>query len=340
MYNELKNFCSLNGISGRENNIRNYIIEKIKNLDYCYYIVDNLGNLIVECKGKNKSKNKVMLASHMDEVGMIVSYITDEGFIKFQNVGSISDRMLTGKKVLINNHIGVIDVRPTHLVEKDENTIPKSKDLYIDIGSSSREETEKIVSLGDEIYFNFDWYEFGENKNRIQAKALDDRLGCLIMLDMITERPEYDLTFVFTVQEEIGCRGATVASNRICPDYAVVIETTTASDIEGVENEKQVCSLGKGAVVSFMDKATIYDKEMYDLAFSLAKENNIPVQTKTLVAGANDSGAIHKSGVGVKTLAVSVPCRYLHSPSCVIDKNDGYAVRNIVKLLCEKIAND
>ena len=158
------------------------------------------------------------------------------------------------------------------------------------------------------------------------------------MIEMIRSELEYDIWFVFNVQEEIGLRGSTASAFSIAPDFAIVLESTTAADIDGASGAKRVCELGKGPVVSFMDRRTMYDKELYNLAFTIAKENDFPCQTKTMVAGGNDAGSIHISGKGIRTIAVSLPCRYLHSSSSVIDADDLDNSRRLVKFLAERIA--
>lgn len=331
----------IDGISSREESVREYIINKIKDENTCSYIVDNLGNLIVEKAGKRKPENKIMIDAHTDEVGLIVSYITSDGFLKVHNVGGINEKVLLGRTVKVNNLTGVIGIKPVHLVSKDKaKDVPEIDDLYVDIGADTKEEAEKYVSLGDSITFDSEWVEFGENGEYVKAKALDDRLGCAIMLDMLLDEQEFDITFSFTVQEEVGCRGAITATNRVKPDYAIALECTTASDISGVTGEKKVCSLGGGAVVSFMDRGTVYLKDLYRKAMDIAKENNIKAQTKTMIAGGNNASRIHNAAEGVKTLAVSVPCRYLHSPSCVIKKSDIIDVKNLVNKLVTEFAND
>lgn len=331
----------IDGISSREESVREYIINKIKDENTCSYLVDNLGNLIVDKKGKRKPENKIMIDAHTDEVGLIVSYITSDGFLKVHNVGGINEKVLLGRTVKVNDFTGVIGIKPVHLVSKDKaKDVPEIDDLYVDIGADTKEEAEKYVSLGDSITFDSEWVEFGENGEYVKAKALDDRLGCAIMLDMLLDEQEFDITFTFTVQEEVGCRGAITATNRVKPDYAIALECTTASDISGVTGEKKVCSLGGGAVVSFMDRGTVYLKDLYRKAIDIAKENNIKAQTKTMIAGGNNASRIHNAAEGVKTLAVSVPCRYLHSPSCVIKKSDIKDVKNLVNKLVTEFAND
>lgn len=333
----IKELCALSGISGRENAVRDYIIEKIKGC--AEYSIDPLGNLLVFKKGKKPAKNKVMLDAHMDEVGMIVTGITSDGFIKFDKVGGINSKVIIGRSVRIgeNGVNGVIGIKPVHLVDKDkEDVIPSADELYIDIGAENREEAQKAVSHGDAVCFNSDFIEFGDGF--IKAKALDDRVGCAILIEMIKSELEYDAWFSFSVQEEVGTRGAQTAAFNIAPDYAIVVETTTAADISGVKDEKRVCICGEGGAVSFMDRSTVYDKSLFDRAFEIAAEKGISCQPKTLVAGGNDAGAIHKSRGGVKVLTVSVPCRYLHSPACVIRYSDAQESMKLIKTVAEEFA--
>ncbi len=337
MLEELKTLCSLMGVSGREKKVRDYIISQV---DGCAeYSVDALGNLLVFKQGRNRAANKVMLAAHMDEVGLIITYVTDDGFLKFAPVGSVDIKVLLGRSVIIgDNTFGVVGVKPVHLLKPDEKKqIPEKDSLYIDIGAKSKDEALKSVQIGDVAHFNSDYIEFGDGL--IKARALDDRAGCAVMIEMIKNEQPYDLNFAFTVQEEVGLRGAKTAAYNICPDYAIVIETTTAADIAGVEGHKRVCCLGAGAAISFMDKATVYDKELYDLAFEVAAKNNIKIQPKTAVAGGNDAGAIHNSNVGVKTLTASTPCRYIHSPSCVLKKDDLNETLRLVNAVAAEFAS-
>lgn len=337
MLQMIKELSTLPGISGRENAVRDYIIEKIK--DFAEYKIDPLGNLIVFKKGKNSAKNKVMLDAHMDEVGLIVTAITADGFLKFAKVGGIDTRVMLGRSVKVGENAvnGVVGIKPVHLVEKDEEAaVPKLDDLYIDIGAKNRQEAVEYVRVGDSVWFCSDFVEFGDGF--IKSKALDDRVGCAVLVEMIRSELEYDAWFSFSVQEEIGTRGAQASAFTIAPDYAVVVETTTAADISGVKDEKRVCICSKGGAVSFMDRRTLYDKELFGKAFELAEKNDIKCQVKTMVAGGNDAGAVHKSRGGVKTLTVSVPCRYLHSPSCVIKYGDVSESLRLIKALAEEFA--
>lgn len=334
----VKALSSLYGISGREESVREYIISQIEGT--ADYRVDNLGNLIVFKKGAKTPKNKVMLDAHMDEVGMVATYITSDGLIRFTTAGGINTKALIGKNVLVGEKKvnGVIGIVPIHLVDDgDRRKIPEKESLYVDIGASDADEAGEYVKPGDAIYFDSDYVEFGDGF--IKGRALDDRVGCAILLEMLKSDLPFDMYFSFSVQEEVGTRGAAASAFSVNPDYAVAVETTTASDIPGVEGEKQVCRLGGGAVVSFMDRGTVYNHELFTRAFELAEEKNIKMQTKTMVAGGNNAAAIHKSAGGVKVLTVSVPCRYLHSPACVIKWEDVEESSRAVMALAEEFAD-
>lgn len=336
MNKTLRELCELNGASGDESRVRDFICSNI-NADEAF--TDNLGNLIAFKKGRRTPKNKIMLAAHMDEVGLMITYADDDGFLRFGAVGGINPAVLLGRGFrLESGAYAVCSTKAVHQQSKDERKkIPEISELYLDIGASSREEAEKTAPLGSYAYFDADYFEFGDGF--LKGKALDDRAGCLIMMDMINGDPEYDAWYAFTVQEEIGTRGASAAAFTVAPDIAIVLETTTACDISGVSGEKRVCELGKGAVVSYMDNGTLYDRDLYSLAMKTAAESGIPVQTKTLIAGGNDSRAIHSSRSGVRTCAISVPCRYLHSPSCVIKTSDFEAVGMLAEKMLTASAN-
>lgn len=317
----LKELCLINGISGDEEKVRDYIIEQIK--DFCEYEIDNLGSIIAFKKGAKTPDKRIMVSAHMDEVGFIVNYINDDGSLEFTSVGGVDPSVVMGKRVSVGEKEinGVVGSAAVHNISKsDREKAPKLSSLCVDIGAKSREEASKLVRLGDSVYFESEFLRHGDNK--IMSKAIDDRFGCAVMIKLLQSELEYDTYFTFVVQEEIGLRGARAAAYTVNPDVAVVIEATTASDIPSAEGEKKVCLLGNGPVVSFMDRATIYSKELYDLAFDTANKINVKCQTKTMIAGGNDAGAIHTSGGGVKTIAVSLPCRYIHSPSSVADVRD------------------
>ena len=335
MIKELEEICSLNGASGDEARVRKYIMSQITADEM---ITDNLGNLLVFKKGGKTPRNKIMLAAHIDEVGFMITDISEEGFLSFGAVGGINPEVTLGRTLrLESGALGVVGTKAIHQQSKEERkTIPSFEELYLDIGASSAKEAEKLAPRGSYAYFDTDFFEFGNGF--VKGKAIDDRAGCLIMIDIINSEPEYDAWYAFTVREEVGTRGAKAAAFTVAPDIAIVLEATTACDIAGVSGAKKVCELGKGAVVSYMDRGTVYDRELFSLAFETAKKNNIPAQTKTLVAGGNDSGAIHVSRGGVRTCAISVPCRYLHSPSCAIAENDFYAVKSLAEKMLSAAA--
>lgn len=330
----LKDLCLLNGTSGREEAVRNYIIEKIK--DKCEYSVDALGSVIAFKKGKKAPDKKVLVAAHTDEVGFIITDITDDGYLRFAPVGGIDAAVVLGRRVDINGIKGVVGAKAVHLLSDDEKkNEPAFDKLAIDIGAADKAEAEKAVSLGDCAYFASDYCEFGDGF--IKSKALDDRIGCMLMIELINSDLEYDTYFCFNVQEEVGLRGSGCSAYAVKPDVAVILESTTAADIDGVTGGDKCCVLGKGPVVSFMDGRTIYDKQIFDLAFEIAKENNIKIQTKTKIAGGNDAGAIQKSGAGCRVAAVSLPCRYIHSGSSVVKIGDIEETRRFLPLFLSKL---
>lgn len=334
----LERLCKCDGISGDEGEVRELIIEEIK--PYTDSItVDNLGNLIVHKKGKNSAKSKLMLSAHMDEVGLMVTDITSDGYLKFDEVGGLDRRVLLGKSVTVgkNKINGVIGVKPIHLCKGEETgRIPELHEMYIDIGANSKDDALKYIKYGDSINFVSD---FNATSDAITSKALDDRFGCLVLIELIRSELEYDMDFTFVVQEEVGLRGAKVAAFTVDPEFALVIETTTAADVPEIDANKQVCNLSDGAVISVMDRRTIYDKEMVALAFDCAEKSDIKAQYKRAVAGGNDAGVIHSSKSGVRTLAVSLPCRYLHSPNCVVNKQDCENMIKLVSTLAENLAD-
>ncbi|MGN0621671.1 MAG: M42 family metallopeptidase [Porcipelethomonas sp.] len=337
MTDHLRNLCMLNGASGDEDKVREYII---KNLSAdAEYHTDNLGNLIVFKKGKKTPSRKIMLDAHMDEVALIVTSVKEDGTLTVNEVGGVDPSVVIGRQVVLgkNGMTGVTGSRAVHNLSREEREkAPSMESIYVDFGAGDREEAEKYIQPGDYIYFAQYYTELGNNC--ITSKAIDDRFGCALLLELINSELEYDTYFTFSVQEEIGLRGARTAAFSVQPDIAIVTETTTAADVDGVSGNKRVCSLGKGAVVSYMDRSTMYDHELYTMAFELAAEKGIPCQTKTMIAGGNNSGAIHVTGCGVRTIAVSLPCRYLHSPSCTANRNDMDACLKLVSELMKKAA--
>lgn len=333
----LQRLCETHGVSGNEQEVRKILLKEI---EACAdeITIDIMGNLIVRKRSANDSAPKVMVCAHMDEVGLIISEITDKGYLKFKTVGGIDARVLVGKKVVVGKSRvnGVIALKAVHLQTEDERKVAvKAKDLYMDIGTKSRQEAEELVSLGDYAAFDTEFSEFGEGL--FKAKALDDRCGCAILAKLFQGNYDCDLYACFTVQEEVGCRGAKIAANRISPDIALIIEATSCSDIAGVDPHLQVTTLGGGAAVSIMDAASYSDKKLIKTLFRLAEQRAIPVQYKRTTLGGNDAGAVQTSGIGVRTAVVSVPCRYLHSPVSVISRTDYKAVYDLAHAFLENV---
>lgn len=332
----LEKLCNADGVSGDERSVRELIKKEIQ--DFADdIIIDSMGNMLVKKNGKKHNKT-VMLSAHMDEVGFIISGINKEGYLEFKSVGGIDTRVIISKKVRIGKDKikGIIGLKAVHLTTKSErDSVPKENELFIDIGAKDKEDAKKYVKLGDYAAFDSEYEQLG--KSSIKAKAIDDRVGCYILTELIKEELEYDTWFCFCVQEEVGLRGARIAADRIKPDIALVVEGTTCCDVPKTKEHEAVTEMNGGAAISFMDRTTIADKKYCDWLYKLAKENNIKVQYKKMVSGGNDAGVIHLSGTGVKTASVSVPCRYIHSPASVASLNDIEAVKQLCIKFLENI---
>ena len=313
----LKELCALNGVSGDEGAVRDFIRTQAE--PYADSIrTDALGNLIVFKKGKKATGNRLLLAAHMDEVGLIITRATEDGFLKFDFVGGVDRRVALGKPVVLgpNKIPGVIGMKAIHMLSREDmKKVPKTESLYIDIGASSREEAEEMAEPGTYGAFVCE----GESlvSNFLKAKAIDDRVGCAIMLKLLQEELPLDVTFAFTAQEEVGTRGAFAAAFSVTPEVALVLETTTAADSPAVEEHRKVCAPGKGPVISYMDGGTIYDRGLFEDLRRLAEDNGIPWQTKEYLAGGNDARTIQRTKAGVRVAAVSAAVRYLHAPASV-----------------------
>ncbi len=332
----LKKLCEACGVSGNEESVRDIIIKEIK--PYVSEItIDTMGNIIACKKGAGPWAVRLMVCAHMDEVGLIVSEITEKGYLKFKKVGSIDDRVLVGKKVTVGDKkvSGVIALKAVHLqTEESRKSAVKAENLYIDIGASTREQAQELAALGDYAAFDTAFGEFGEGL--FKGKALDDRSGCAILTQLLRHTYDCDVYAVFSVQEEVGCRGARIAANRLSPDVALIIEATSCADLAEVDKHLEVTTLGGGAAVSVMDTGSYSDKGLVDQLMRLAKERSIPVQYKRTTMGGNDARAIQTTGTGVKTAVISLPCRYLHSPVSVISGADYIAVHDLARAFLEK----
>lgn len=317
MIETLKTLCALSGVSSFEDPVRDYLIEQAKPFADSVR-TDALGNLIVFKKGAKTTGNKLMLCAHMDEVGLIVRRITDDGYLKFACVGGIDRRVLIGKRVFVgwNRVPGIVGLKAVHLTTAEERgKVPRLEEFYLDIGAKDREEAESLVSLGDFAVFDNECMEYGDGF--FKAKAIDDRIGCAVMLKLLQRELPMDCTFVFTVQEEVGTRGAFGAAFSVTPEIALVLETTTAADLPGIKGQKRVCAPGLGPVISLMDGGTVYDRELFHLLFDTADAAGIPWQVKHYIAGGNDSRAIQRTKAGVRVAGLSAAVRYLHAPTSV-----------------------
>lgn len=316
------------GVSGFEKEVRELILDEIKTCS-AKITVDAMGNIKAFKECKNPNAKTVALFAHIDEVGLIVTDITDDGYLKFASVGGIDPKSLIAQRVTVNGHNGVISVKAVHLTDKEERKRElDEKNLYIDIGANSKAEAQKIAQRGDYCGFYSDYAEFGD---MVKAKALDDRLGCAIMLDILKKEWDVKLYCIFTVQEEVGLRGARVAAKGLKPDYALVIEGTTCNDLAGVPQKLRVTKCGGGAAISVMDSASRADDDMVKTLVETAKNNNIPYQLKASTAGGNDAGAVSLTDGGIRTASVSVPCKYIHSPVSVMNKRDFEACERLVE---------
>ena len=337
MINTLKTLCALSGVSSFEDEVRDYIRQRVT--PYATDLrVDAMGNLIVLKKGARATGNKLMLCAHMDEVGLIIKSITEDGYLKFGCVGGIDRRVLLGKQVALGEQkvTGVIGLKAIHMTTAEERKkVPKLEEYYIDIGVKSREEAEKLVGIGDCGVFVSDVVEFGDGM--LKAKAIDDRVGCAVLVKLLEEDLPMDCTFVFTVQEEVGTRGAFGSAFSVTPEIALVLEGT-AADNPALDESLQVCWPGKGPVLSWMDGGSIYDRGLFELLRDLADRNGLPWQMKHYLAGGTDASAIQRTKSGVRVAGISAAVRYLHAPSSVANISDMEHMLTLARLFVGAVA--
>ncbi len=333
----LKRLTEAAGLPGMEDEVRNLIRDEVKDL-VDEMRTDALGNLITYKKGKVDGP-VVMLAAHMDEIGLMITYIRDNGLLSFQPLGGVDPRVLVSKKVLIgpDKIPGVIGSKPIHLQESSErkNAIPLSQ-LFIDLGATSKEEAEKLVSIGDGAIFDTKFAEIGEGC--VKGKAFDDRVGCAILIEIL--KREYDLPIyaVFTVQEEVGLRGGSVAAYDINPELAIIIEGTTASDVPGMSEHYHSTSLGEGPAISLMDSSVIADRRIIQGLIETATENELKYQFRRTSFGGTDAGRVHLTKEGISSAVISVPCRYIHSPVSMMNLSDYETLTELLDKYLHKIA--
>ena len=345
--NLLRALCLEFGPSGCEDRVADLIKENIEG-SYDELVPDKMGAVIALIRGNGKSDKKVMLSAHMDEIGFMVREIREDGLICFSSMMGPDTRIMAGRRVTVGMpdrlNRGVIAMKPVHTVDRgDRDKAAPVDELYIDIGASSKEEAEKYVKIGDFGTFESDFVQFGENGRLLKAKALDDRLGCALMIETMRkiyankDKLAYDVYFAFTCREELGMGGARCASHKIRPDYALVFETTAVADIYGVPEISRVATRGEGGAVSILDKGTIYDKELVELVIGVAREKDIPCQIKKYVSGGNDASHIQRAADGVKCAAISAPCGYIHTASDVIAVSDYEAMCDLAVAVLERI---
>ena len=327
MLDLIKKLVSAFSVAGSEDALRS-IIEKEITPFTDSISVDAIGNLIAFKKGENSSK-KLMIAAHMDEIGFVVTYIEDSGIIRVSNVGGINQISSSGHTVLFGNGTSGV-------LAAEANTKPqdiKMNNLFIDIGAKSKKEAEKKVKIGDvcAVAPAFKRLLGG----RYAAKAFDDRIGCAVAAEAArsVKKTAYDTYYVFTVQEEVGCRGSKPAANSILPDYAVAIDVTTAGDTPGVKGLS--VRLGGGAAIKIKDRSVICSKVITDRLTALAEKNSIKYQYEVLTVGGTDTSSMQVAGSGCAAGAISIPARYIHTPREVLDIADVKACSSLLAALIE-----
>lgn len=323
----IEELTNASGISGSEGYVKKIIREEIeKYTDQIY--TDRMGNLIA-VKNQDADSAHIALSAHMDEVGLYMKSIDSDGFLKFAPFG-IDPRVLVSKTIYIGRNAvpGIIGVKPIHLQNPADRVNAFSLDsMFIDIGATSKEDAEKYVSIGDYAVFESSYREFGSSK--IKAKALDDRVGCMAIIEILKKDLPCKITAVFCTQEEIGTRGSAAVASALNADLVINIEGTVCADTSGVDEKDHVTTQGMGPAISLMDTGSIYLRKVVKAAVKVASENGIPYQYRRSGAGGTDGKNYHQSTTGTPVLGISVPCRYIHSPVSVMDKGD-YA--NLLRL--------
>ena len=332
----LKELSELNGVSSRETPVRHYIRDRIAG-KVDSISTDRLGNLIAH-KGQAKKGPKIMLSAHMDEVGLMVVGIDASGLLKIKPVGGIDERILLSKRVVVGPKQipGVIGAKPIHLQEKEERENPlKISALFVDVGATDRNDAEKDVKVGDLIAFDVQAEAFGDGL--FKGKALDNRAGCAVLLHLIENQYDLPLAFAFTVQEEVGLRGATVTAYDLNPDLALVVETTSAGDVSPLEKRQAPTSLGQGPAISFMDQSIIVNPALVDELVTTANEAGLAYQFRQTTGGGTEAGVINQARTGVPTAVISIPCRYIHSPVGVLNLDDFTQTIKLIDAVLRKI---
>jgi tetrahedral aminopeptidase len=328
----LKKICEIPGAPGFEQRIRQFVLQEVAPFAD-EVTVDNMGSIIAVKKGKNAKK--VMVAAHLDEISFIVTHIDDDGFLRIHTLGGFDPKTLTAQRVIVHGRkdvIGVMGSKPIHIMKPEErNKAPQIQDYFVDVGMK-KEEVEKIISVGDPITRERELIEMGDCVN---SKSIDNRVSVFILLEALRELKDvelpYDVYGVFTVQEEVGIRGAVSASHRIDPEFGIAIDTTIAFDVPSAQPHEMVTSLGHGAAIKIMDSGVISDYRMVNFLKDLAKKHAIKWQPEILTGGATDAYGMQRSGKhGAITGAISIPTRHIHSVIEMAHKED---IRHCIDLL-------
>ncbi len=334
---KLSNAC---GVAGREDEVRDLMKELLKpNVDEIRE--DKLGNVIGVKKGK-KDATTVMLAAHMDEIGLMVKNITKEGFLQFAKIGGIDDRILIAQKVLVHTEkrsiTGIIGSKPPHILKEEEKKkVIEADDLFIDIGAKDKQDAQKMgVRVGDAVSFDIKFTRVG--KDTVVGKAFDDRVGCAALIETMRKLSKVDCTIyvVGTIQEEVGLRGATIAAFQLYPDVGIALDVTVAGDVPGVKEVEAPAKMRAGPALTVADAGLITHPKVLRLFIDSAEENKIPYQLETGMKGTTDAAKIALTKEGVPSGVISIPTRYIHSPASLLSLKD---VENAVKLAVATIKN-
>lgn len=330
---DLKELTLLRGVSGNEQAVRRALMAACRPL--CDDVaLDKIGNVVARKRGRETGYPHVLLAAHMDEVGFIVMSVTDDGLLRIRPVGGIDPRVVISKRVLVGDQAvpGVIGAMAIHLqTAEDRRRVLQYDGIYVDIGAKTKEEAAKDCPPGSYVTFDTPYTPYGEGF--VCAKALDDRVGCLNLLKVLEGTYPGDVTCLFTAQEEVGCRGAMGGAFGItpAPEVGLILEGTACNDLGDVPDPQKVCRAGEGVAVSFMDNASLACRPLYLKLLEVARERSIPHQIKQSVSGGNDSRAVQRTKAGIMTCVLSVPCRYIHSPSSAVCLQDVQAQLQLVQ---------
>ena len=321
----LKQICEIPGAPGFEKPVRDLVVSLVS--PYVDEVrIDNIGNVIALKKGtRNLDRKRVMLAAHLDEIGFIVSHIDEQGFLRFNTLGGFDPKTLTAQRVIVHGKkdlIGVMGSKPIHVMTAEEKTkLPKTTDFFIDLGMP-KEEVDKYITIGDPITRDRELIEMGDCVN---CKSIDNRVAVYIVIEALKQltNPAYDVYAVFTVQEEVGIRGANVAAHQINPDFGIALDTTIAFDVPGAAAHEKVTELGKGTAIKIMDAMTICDYRMVAFMKQVAAKESISWQPELLTAGGTDTAGVQRMGKqGAIAGAISIPTRHLHQVIEMAHKKD------------------